>query len=131
MLGVASVFMKKLGRVSRPSFLSHVGYGQGCKPAVEPLPEPAEPLALPDVPDGEPDGDAGPAAVFAPLAAPDGAAASFSFGCCVTRSRQCVVDDQTPPGAFIQFVDVDCAAAVTMLPASNVDASPRTVRVRI
>jgi hypothetical protein len=128
---------KRLGRAGRPSLISHPrDYGQGCRPAVEPpeLAEP-EPLAPPDMPDAEPDGGlddgAVPEPVVEPLAEPDGAAALFSFGCCVTRSRQCVAGDTLAPGAPVDGAGVDCAAAITMLPPTNADASTRVVRDRI
>ena len=46
-------------------------------------------------------------------------AALLSLGCCVTRSRQCVADDHLPSGEFIQFDDVDCAAAITIVPPTK------------
>jgi hypothetical protein len=133
------VAQKRLGRVcGRAIVLRLRNYGQGCRPAVEP-PALAEPLALPlappDMPDDEPDGelddDAVPEPVVEPVAEPEGAAALFSFGCCVTRSRQCVAGDTLAPGALEDGGALDCAAATTMLPPMNADASTNVVRDRI
>lgn len=91
------------------------------------MPEPVvEPEALPEGDaDDEPEGEL--EAMPELEAEPDGALeADFSFGCCVTRSRQCVAGDTLPlaaPGDGLD--DEDCAAAVSMLPPTNAEASNR------
>lgn len=131
---------KKLGRsFEQPSFgFGSACYGQGCRPAADELDEP-EPLALPDIPDeepeddpipepeDEPDDDAMPEPVVDPLVEPGGTAALFSFGCCVTGSRQCVAGDTLAPGELVDD-EPDCALAETTPSPTKVEASKKALK---
>jgi len=104
-------------------------YGQGCSPAVDALAEPLVELLDPEaLPDGELDDEPEGALDAMPELEeePDGALlADFSFGCCVTRSRQCVAGDTLLLALGDGLDDEDCAPAVSTVPPTNAVASSR------